>query len=350
MSVEIVATPAPTLPHSAILGLGVYRPSRIVSNDEIAVALNSSDEWIHTRSGIRSRRLCTDDETLVEISLGAARQAIASSGISTEQIDCVLLATMTSPLVTPATAPLIATKLGIEDAAALDVVNACAGFCAAVGMASDMIRGGTAKYVLVIGAERLSDLVDWQARSNAFLFGDGAGAAVIGPSETVGIGPLVWGSDGNHWTMLGQDKPTVTYFHEVQELGAAAKRPVFQMDGPALFRWALGALEKVCNNALDRAGVSVGDLDALIPHQANGRITEALARQLRVSENCAVAYDIEEQGNTSAASVPLAMEGLLRSGAAKPGDVALLIGFGAGLVYAAQVVRLPRVPVPSISG
>ncbi|MFC3961472.1 beta-ketoacyl-ACP synthase III [Nocardia jiangsuensis] len=344
MSVEIAVQAPPAVPHSAILGLGVYRPSRVVTNDELAESLDSSDEWIRTRSGIRSRRLCTESETLVEMSLGSARQAIESSGIDPQQIDCVLLATMSSPLVTPATAPLLATELGLPGVAALDVVNACAGFCSTVGMASDMIRAGTAEYVLVIGAERLSDMVDWTDRTNAFLFGDGAGAAVIGPSETVGIGPVVWGSDGSHWDMLGQNKSMGAFMDEVKELGSAAQRPIFKMDGPALFRWTLGALEQVCQEALKRAGVTVDDLDAFIPHQANGRITEMLARQLKLPAGCTVAYDIVEQGNTSAASVPLAMEGLLRTGAAKPGDIALLIGFGAGLVYAAQVVRLPGVP------
>ncbi|WP_024806330.1 beta-ketoacyl-ACP synthase III [Nocardia sp. BMG51109] len=344
MPVDIAPTQTPTLPHTAILGLGVYRPGKVVTNDEIAVRLNSSDEWIQQRSGIRSRRYCEEEETLFDISVAAAQQAMKSAGVGPEDIDCLVLATMTHQFITPAAAPLIATQLGIENAAAFDLINACAGFCAGLTLASDMVRAGTMRKVLVIGAEKFGDLVDMDDRSTAFLFGDGAGAVVVGPSEDVGIGPTVWGSDGTNWTMLGQDKGFFDWAREVQEVGREAKRPYFTMNGPALFRWAVGSVEKICREALDRAKVPIEDLDALILHQANGRITEAVARMLNVPDDCTVANDIVEQGNTSAASVPLAMEGVLRDGTAKPGDVALLIGFGAGLTYTAQVVKLPGVP------
>ena len=221
----------------------------------------------------------------------------------------------------------------------------CAGFCHSLALASDLVRGGTARHVLVVGCEKLSDTLDPKDRSTAFLFGDGAGAAVVGPSDEVGIGPTVWGSDGTQWEAIRQTKDWVDFFEEIERDGPDAVRPYLTMSGTAVFRWAAHSLEKVCREALDRAGVSTDELDALIPHQANGRITEVMSRVLKLPESCAVANDIEETGNTSAASVPLAMEAMLRKGEAKPGDTALLIAFGAGLSYAAQVVKLPKLKV-----
>jgi 3-oxoacyl-[acyl-carrier-protein] synthase-3/beta-ketoacyl ACP synthase len=226
-------------------------------------------------------------------------------------------------------------------AAAFDISAGCAGFCHGLAVASDLVRGGTSGYALLVGVEKLTDAVDPADRATAFLFGDGAGAVVIGPSTTAGIGPTVWGSDGTQQGAICQTKTWVDYFREVDEHGSNAVRPYLTMCGSTVFRWASHSLEKVCREALDRAGVGTDDLDALIPHQANGRIIEIMARVLKVPEKCAVAMDIESSGNTSAASIPLAMQALLRDSKAGAENVALLVAFGAGLSYAAQVVRLP---------
>lgn len=331
---------------TAILGLGVYRPSRVVTNDEVAGPIDSSDEWIRTRSGIRTRRFADDSETIHSMSVAAARGALESAKVAADQVDCVIVATSTHLLLTPAAAPRIATELGTGGAAAFDISAGCAGFCHGLAMASDLVRAGTSSRVLVIGVEKLTDTINPADRSTAFLFADGAGAVVVGPADEPGIGPTVWGSDGTQHQAIRQDKNWIEFFTEIEEKGLDAVRPYLAMEGTAVFRWAAHSLEKVCRDAVDRAGLAMDDLNAMIPHQANGRIIEIMARVLKLPENCALANDIEEAGNTSAASIPLAMETLLRTGESKPGDTALLIAFGAGLSYAAQVVKLPEFSSP----
>ncbi|WP_225726158.1 MULTISPECIES: beta-ketoacyl-ACP synthase III [unclassified Nocardia] len=328
--------------HTAILGLGVYRPARVVTNDEVAGPIDSSDEWIRTRSGIKTRRFASESETIQSMSVAAARGALESAAVAVDQVDCVIVATSTHLLLTPAAAPQIATELGMNGAAAFDISAGCAGFCHALALASDLVRAGTSNHVLVIGVEKLTDTINPRDRSTAFLFADGAGAVIVGPSEEQGIGPTVWGSDGTQSHAIRQDKNWVEFFAEIEEKGLGAVRPYLTMEGTAVFRWAAHSLEKVCRDAMDRAGLAPEDMDAMIPHQANGRIIEIMARTLKLPEHCALANDIEETGNTSAASIPLAMEAMLRKNEAKPGDTALLIAFGAGLSYAAQVVKLPK--------
>lgn len=338
-----IATAAPTA-HAAILGIGAYRPRRVVPNAEIVDLIDSSDEWIRTRSGITSRRWAQDDETIVSMSVAAARDALTAAGVEAEQIDTVVLATSSQMVLGPSAGAIVASELGMHDTAAYDVSAGCAGFCYALGNAAGLVRAGQARHVLVIGVERLSDLLDPTDRTCAFIFADGAGAVVVGPSDTEGIGPVAWGSDGTQTKAIKQDKDFKTYFAEVAEAagsGTAPERPYIRMNGAAVFRWAVTFLEKACRGALDKAGVTVDELDAFVPHQANSRITDALIRALSLPDSVAVARDIVETGNTSAASIPMAMEQLLRSGEAKPGDTALLVGFGAGLAYAGQVVTLP---------
>ncbi|RJO76660.1 ketoacyl-ACP synthase III [Nocardia panacis] len=327
--------------HTAILGLGVYRPARVVTNAEVAGPIDSSDEWIRTRSGIKTRRFASKEETIRSMSVAAARGALESACVAVDQVDCVIVATSTHLLLTPAAAPQIATELGMNGAAAFDISAGCAGFCHALAVASDLVRAGTSQHVLVIGVEKLTDTVNPRDRSTAFLFADGAGAVIVGPAAEQGIGPTVWGSDGTQSHAIRQDKDWIEFFDEIEEKGLAAVRPYLAMEGTAVFRWAAHSLEKVCRDAMDRAGLTPEDMDAMIPHQANGRIIEIMARTLKLPEHCALANDIEETGNTSAASIPLAMEALLRKQQAQPGDTALLIAFGAGLSYAAQVVKLP---------
>jgi 3-oxoacyl-[acyl-carrier-protein] synthase III len=326
--------PSTGAPHARILGVGGYRPSRIVTNDEICENIASSDEWIRTRSGIVTRRWATPEETVVSMSVAAGGKALADAGIQAEDVDCVLVATVSHLSQTPAAATTVATELGVGGVAAFDISAACAGFCYGVELAQSMVRGGSASHVLVIGVERLSDLTDPTDRSTAFLFGDGAGAAVVGPSDEPGIGPVIWGSDGSQADVIRQEETW-------DDALAAAQFPHLTMQGNQVFRWASYEMAKVAQEALDAAGVSTEDLDAFVPHQANMRITDAMARALKLPDHVKIARDIAEQGNTSAASIPLALERMLAAGEVKSGDTALLIGFGAGLVYAAQVVLVP---------
>src|SRR4051794_7336052 len=323
-------------PYAAVLGVGSYRPSLIVPNAEIVEAIDSSDEWIQQRSGIKQRRFATPEETVQMMSVAASRDAIERAGIAPEQIDCVIVATVSHMLQTPAIAPAIAYELGTNQAAAFDISAACAGFCHGLALADQMVRGGGAGHVLVIGVERLSDITDSTDRGTAFIFADGAGAAVVGPSDTPGIGPVVWGSDGEQYDLIRQRKD----WREV----VVDEHPVIPhlvMQGNPVFRWASFVMAKVGRQALDRAGVSPDALDCFVPHQANMRITDAMARAMKLPETVKIARDIAEQGNTSAASIPLAIDRMYADGDAKSGDVALLIAFGAGLAYAAQVVVLP---------
>jgi 3-oxoacyl-[acyl-carrier-protein] synthase III len=322
--------------HAAMLGIGAYRPSRVVTNEEICEHIDSSDEWIRTRSGIIERRWATDEETVQAMSVGAARAALDQAGVAPEQVDCVVVATVSHMLQTPAVAPLIAHELGAHKAAAFDVSAACAGFCYGVALASDLVRGGSSKYVLAIGVERLSDITDRADRGTAFIFADGAGAALVGPSDQTGIGPVVWGSDGEQAYLIRQNET----WPEALRTGEAVM-PTLRMEGNPVFRWASYEMAKTAREALDRAGITVDDLDAFIPHQANMRIIDAMARALRLPDSVEIARDIAYQGNTSAASVPLAMAAMIENGQVKSGDNALLVAFGAGLVYAAQVVTVP---------
>jgi 3-oxoacyl-[acyl-carrier-protein] synthase-3 len=322
--------------HAKILGVGAYRPSRVVTNDEICERIDSSDEWIRERSGIITRHFAAPDEGVVEMSAAAAEKAIAASGISSDRIDAVIVGTVTHLTQTPSASAELAFRLGLAAPAAFDVSAACAGFSYGVNLAQDMIRGGSAHHVLVVGVEKLSDMINLDDRSIAFIFGDGAGAVIVGPSDVPAIGPVVWGSDGSQADAIMQD---VFWTTLRDEPGHAF--PSLRMSGPQVFRWAVFEMSKAAQRALDEAGITVDELDAFIPHQANMRITDAMIKQLKLPSTVAVARDIAETGNTSAASIPLAMARMLETGEAKSGDLALLIGFGAGLVYSAQVVVLP---------
>ncbi|WP_137723922.1 beta-ketoacyl-ACP synthase III [Prescottella subtropica] len=320
---------------SAILGLGVYRPARVVSNDEICQTIDSTDEWIQSRSGIKNRRFANDEETVLAMAIDSGRKALEAAGLTGEQIGAVVIATSTYPVQTPQCAAVVADALGTAGSAAFDVTAGCAGFCYALSVASDMVRLGTEDYVLVIGVERMSDSTEPTDRSVRFIFGDGAGAVVVGPSDTPGIGPTVWGSDGSQSQAIRQEPDWLSFAAD------PTNRPWIKMEGTAVFRWAAFEMGKIAVQAVERAGVTMEDLGAFIPHQANGRINEVIARQIKLPESVPVSDDIADTGNTSAASIPLAMEEVLRTGKAKPGDLALLVGFGAGLSYAGQVVTLP---------
>ncbi|MEV5338962.1 ketoacyl-ACP synthase III [Streptomyces sp. NPDC052676] len=328
--------PAKGAPYARILGVGGYRPTRVVPNEVILETIDSSDEWIRSRSGIQTRHWANDEETVAAMSLEASGKAIADAGITAEQIGAVIVSTVTHFKQTPAVATEIADKLGTNKAAAFDISAGCAGFGYGLTLAKGMIVEGSAEYVLVIGVERLSDLTDLEDRATAFLFGDGAGAVVVGPSDEPAIGPTIWGSEGDKSETIKQTVPWTDY-----RTGEVERFPAITQEGQAVFRWAVFEMAKVAQQALDAAGVSADDLDVFIPHQANERIIDSMVKTLKLPESVTVARDVRTTGNTSAASIPLAMERLLATGEAKSGDTALVIGFGAGLVYAASVVTLP---------
>jgi 3-oxoacyl-[acyl-carrier-protein] synthase-3 len=311
-----------------ILAFGGYQPARVVTNDELAATMDTNDEWIRSRVGIASRRIAGPDETVADMAVAAGGKALAASGLSPADIDLVIVATCTPEVQIPNTAATVARRLGIAAPGAYDLNAACAGFCYALASASDAVRAGTATHVLVIGAEKLSQWVDWTDRSTAIIFADGAGAAVVGPvadpADGPGIGPVVWGSDG--------DMADKIYVKDRNSF-------IFQ-EGQAVFRWATTALAPVARKACEAAGIAPGELAAFVPHQANLRIVEAIARRLGAPQ-AKVADDIVTAGNTSSASIPLALSRMIERGELGSGAPALLIGFGAGICYAAQVIILP---------
>jgi beta-ketoacyl ACP synthase len=332
---QIAATSGPK--NIGLLSVGAYRPERVVTNAELCQNIDSSDEWIYSRTGIKTRRFAARDETVASMSIEAARQALSNAALQATDIDGVIVATSTQFYQTPASAPAVASGLGATGVPAFDISAGCAGFGYAVGVAADMIRGGSVAKMLVIGSEKLSPTVDMLDRSNCFIFADGAAAVVVGETPDQGIGPTVWGSDGEQAKAIRQDIDWITYTEN-----PTGPRPFLRLEGSAVFRWAAFEMGKVGRQAMDAAGVRSDQIDVFIPHQANARINEVLAKNLDLRPDAIVANDIEHTGNTSAASIPLAMAELLSTGASKPGDLALLIGYGAGLSYAAQVVRMPN--------
>jgi 3-oxoacyl-[acyl-carrier-protein] synthase-3 len=317
--------------YATILGLGEYRPARVVTNAGLIERMNAdlTDAWIQTRTGIASRGLAAADESVAMMAAGAAGKALAAAGVEAADVDLVLLASCTQRRPVPGGAAEVGALLGATNAGAFDLNAACAGFCYGLSVASDAVRAGSARYVLVIGAERLSDWLDSGDTDTTILFGDGAGAALVGPAAEPGIGPVVWGSDGSGAELIAVP------------MGGSSLR----MEGRAVFRWATTAMAPVGRRACEAAGVAPTELAAFVPHQANGRIISALARTLGLPPEVVVADDITDTGNTSAASVPLALARLVRTGAVPAGGLALLLGFGAGLTYASQVVRFPATGV-----
>lgn len=322
--------------YGRIMSVGGYRPERIVTNTEMCERIDSSDEWIRERSGIIERRWAAPDESVADMATEAATEALQRAGVDANRVGMVLLATVTHPYQTPSAAAEVAYRIGATRSAAMDISAACAGFCYGVELAHGMVRTGSAEYVVVVGVEKLSDWIDPDDRGTAFLFADGAGAVVIGPSDVPAIGPVIWGSDGEQLEAITMTQSLIEY-----KLEGGPVFPALTMQGQQVFRWAVGEVAKVAQRALAVAGVEADDLDAFIPHQANMRITDAMVRTLKLPDHVPVARDIAYTGNTSAASVPLAMKAMLDAGEIPHGGTALTIGFGAGLVYAAQVVTLP---------
>jgi 3-oxoacyl-[acyl-carrier-protein] synthase-3 len=322
---------APTPPGARILGWGSSQPEHVVTNHDLAKRVDTSDEWIRDRVGIVSRRIADKDTQLVDMAVDAGSKAIADAGLSPSDIDTVLVANCTMPNPIPNAAAQVAHRIGINAPGAFDLNAACAGFCYGVGMGADLIRAGSSRNVLVIGAEKLSDWLDWDDRSTCIIFADGAGAAVLAPAESdeeVGIGPLIWGSAGDMAEVI-QIRP---------DTNAIAQ------EGQTVFRWATTQIAPIALRAVEAAGLTPADIDVLVPHQANLRIIDAVAKRLRKAgarDDMRVAQDIVHSGNTSSASIPLAVDHMRAAGEISRGDVLLLVGFGAGLSYAGQVVICP---------
>ena len=318
---------APAAAGARILSLGEHQPARVVTNDELARTLDTSDEWVRSRVGVASRRIAGPDESNVDMAVTAGGKALAASGLAASDIDLVIVATCSMPSQIPHAASQVATRLGIQAPGAFDLNGACAGFVYGLGLAASAITAGNARHVLLIGSEKLSDWIDWTDRSTAIIFADGAGAAVIGPAATpeeVGIGPVAWGSAGDM----------------VDTIHVKDRNSYLWQEGQAVFRWATTALAPVALEACEKAGVRPEELAAFVPHQANLRIIEAIARKLG-APGVVVARDIVTAGNTSSASIPLALARMAERGELPSGAPVLLLGFGAGLTYAGQVVLSP---------
>jgi 3-oxoacyl-[acyl-carrier-protein] synthase-3 len=299
-----------------IAGYGDHRPATVVTNDDLSRVMDTNDAWIRERTGIVTRRHAGPDETVASMAVAASAKALASAGVDAADVDLVLLASCSLPKPVPGGAATVAYELGATRAGSVDLNAACAGFCYGLSWAADAVRSGSARTVLVAGSERLTTWLDPADRGTSIIFGDGAGAAVVTASDDNAIGPVVWGSDGAKAPAIRIDDESIV------------------MDGPGVFRWATTAMASVARDAMAAAGVTADDV-TFVPHQANLRIVDSLARQLGIER---VARDIVDMGNTSGASVPLAICRLLDEGRVSPGDPLLLVAFGAGLTYAAQVV------------
>jgi 3-oxoacyl-[acyl-carrier-protein] synthase III len=307
-----------------ILAFGDYQPARIVTNDELARTIDTNDEWIRSRVGIAERRIAGPEEGVADLAFHAGGKALAGSGLSAADIDLVIVATCSAETLVPNVSATVAHRLGIIAPGAYDVNAACAGFAYALSNASDAIRSGSARNVLVIGSEKMSQWVDQTDRANCIIFADGAGAAVVTGSDVPAIGPVVWGSSGA----------------DADKIMIADRNSFLKQDGQGVFRWATTALHPIALEACVRAGVKPEELAAFVPHQANLRIVHSIARKLGAT-NAVIADDIVNSGNTSAASIPLALSHMIERGEVPSGEPALIIGFGAGLTYAAQVIQIP---------
>jgi 3-oxoacyl-[acyl-carrier-protein] synthase-3 len=323
--------------YTRILAIGAARGSQVVPNDDIVGPIDSSDEWIQQRTGVVTRVRATSEVQVVDLAEAAANEAITKAGIRPDQIGVVLVSTISGGVATPSVASLLAEKIGANPAAAYDISAACAGYAYGIAQADSFVKSGLAEYVLVVGAEKLSDFIDPTDRTISFLLGDGAGAAVVGASDTPGIAPTVWGSDGSKWDAI---RMTNT-MQEYRAGGGDLAWPTLRQEGQTVFRWAVWEMVKVAKQALEQAGITSDQLAAFVPHQANMRIVDEFAKQLGLPETVVIARDIATTGNTSAASIPLATHRLLEEHPELSGGLSLQIGFGAGLVFGAQVVVLP---------
>ncbi|XJZ28176.1 beta-ketoacyl-ACP synthase III [Bacillota bacterium Lsc_1132] len=306
--------------NAGIVGIGRYLPEKVVTNFDLEKIMDTSDEWIRTRTGIEERRIADDDTDTSDMAFEAAKHAIQDAGITPEQIDLILVATVTPDQPFPSVACMLQEKLGATKAAAMDISAACAGFMYGMVTAKQFIEANVYKYVLVVGVEKLSKITDWKDRNTAVLFGDGAGAAVLGPvSDNRGILSFELGADGTGGKHLYQDEYII-------------------MNGREVFKFAVRQMGESCINVLDKAGLSKEEVDFFIPHQANIRIMEASRQRLEVPEE-KMSKTVQKYGNTSAASIPISMVEELEAGKIKDDDLIVMVGFGGGLTWGAIALR-----------
>ena len=316
--------------YSRIVGTGSYLPEKILTNRDLEKTVDTSDEWIYTRTGIRQRHIAADQENTSDLALSASRRAIDAAGLVPEDIDLVIVATTTSDMVFPSTACLLQAKLGITNCPAFDMQAVCSGFVYALATADQLMKSGQYRHVLVVGAEVYSRILDWKDRATCVLFGDGAGAVVLRRSEQPGILASRLHADGRHAGILSVPGSVSG--------GQVTGRPLLQMEGNTVFKLAVKVLEEVALETLAAAGLDASDVDWLIPHQANIRIIQATAKKLGLSMERVIAT-VDRHANTSAASVPLALDEAVRDGRIRPGQHVLLEGVGGGFTWGAVLVR-----------
>ncbi len=316
--------------YAQILGTGSYLPANRVTNEDLSKYVETTDEWIVSRTGIKARHMAADNQKTSDLAVEAARNALADAGILAEEIDLIIVATSTPDMQFPATATLVQHKLGISGCPAFDVQAVCAGFMYAVATANAYIKSGMAKKALVIGAEIFSRILDWNDRSTCVLFGDGAGAVILGASDDPGIIHVKLKADGAYLDLLKVPSQIAN--------GVVCGTPYLQMDGPAVFKFAVKSLTKIGEEVLAEANMTAKDIDWVVPHQANQRIIESTVKQLGLSMD-KVILTVAEHGNTSAASIPLALDFGIRNGQIKRGQTLLLEGIGGGFAWGAILVK-----------
>lgn len=330
-------TSRPHLRTVSITGVGSCVPDRILSNGDLERMVETSDEWITTRTGIRERRIAADGQATSDLATEAARRALADAGVQPEDVDLIIVATVTPDMPFPSTACLVQHRLGATRAAAFDIEAACSGFVYALDIASHFVASHTYNTVLVIGAEKMSSVVDWTDRNTCVLFGDGAGAAVLQNRPSAhGLLTTCLGSDGGKASLL--ELPAGGSACPATAESVAARRHFLRMDGKETFKNAVTAMVTAANQALERCGLAIGDIRCVIPHQANQRILSAVAERLGARPE-QVFSNVEKYGNTSAASVGIALDEAVKSGRIRRGDLVLLVVFGAGLTWGAAVIE-----------
>lgn len=320
-----------------VVGTGRYTPQRVLTNADLEKMVETSDEWIRTRTGIRERRIAAPEEAASDLALQAARRALEAADVPPEAVDLIIVATVTPDTLFPATSNLLQDRLGAKRAGAFDLLAGCTGMIYALEMAASQVAAGACDTVLVVGAEVLSRVTDWSDRSTCVLFGDGAGAFVVRPVEPgYGILGTILGSDGSGGEKLilpagGSRRPAS---HETVEQGLH----YLKMCGNEVFKFAVRVMGDAAFQVMERSGLAPDDIDFFVPHQANIRIIEAAARRLELPRE-KVVVNVDRYGNTSSASIPIAVDEAVRSGRVKKGDVGLLVGFGAGLTWGAVALR-----------
>ena len=319
-----------SLVFSKIISTGSYLPEKILTNDDLSKFVDTSDEWIRTRSGIRSRHIAVDGEETSDMAVAAANNALQAAGLTASDIDLLIVATTTPDVIFPSTACIVQDKLGANKAAAFDIQAVCSGFVYALSVADKMVASGAHKNALIIGAEIYSRILNWKDRSTCVLFGDGAGAVVLTQSATPGILATKLHADGSRRNILnvpGHVRNGIVYGD-----------PHVHMDGPAVFKMAVNVMADVCNETLAMANMTAADIDWLVPHQANVRIIDATGKRLGVPAEKTI-VTVQGQGNTSAASIPLALDTALRDGRIKSGDLVQTVAVGGGFTWGSALIR-----------